>query len=63
MIDQLPAQRPGKVVVVDFGGYMTAPGQDAADWPDGVHLSDTAAVVVGQGWLVPQLVSVWRRDH
>jgi peptidoglycan/LPS O-acetylase OafA/YrhL len=63
MVEQLPAERPGKVVNVDLGGYLAATGKDVADRPDGIHLSDTAAVVVGQGWLVPQLVSVWDHRH
>ena len=63
MIRQLPALRPGKVVVLDLGGYLTASGHDRADRPDGIHLSTTAAVDVGQGWVDPQLAAIWRRQR
>jgi peptidoglycan/LPS O-acetylase OafA/YrhL len=63
MIQQLPSLRPGKVVVLDLGGYLTASGHDHADRPDGIHLSTTAAVDVGQGWVDPQLAAIWRRQR
>ncbi len=59
MIRDLPNERPGKVVVADLGGYLLWTGKDHAYRPDGIHLSDKAAVVVGQGWLVPQLLNIW----
>ncbi len=63
MIRKLPSLRPGKVVVLDLGGYLIAGGHDHADRPDGIHLSTTAAVDVGQGWVDPQLVAIWRRQR
>jgi hypothetical protein len=59
MVLRLPAERPGRVVAVDFGGYLTSRGDDAETRPDGIHLSNTAAVVVGQGWLLPSSRSLW----
>ena len=61
MIRQLPSKRPGRVVVLDLAGHLRASGHDRTDRPDGVHLSTTAAVDVGQGWVDPQLVAIWRR--
>ena len=63
MIRQLPSKRPGKVVVLDLAGHLRTSGQDRTLRPDGVHLSTNAAVDVGQGWLDPQLVAIWRRQH
>jgi peptidoglycan/LPS O-acetylase OafA/YrhL len=59
MVRQLPSERPGKVVVVDFCRYLEAKGHAAAIRPDGIHLSDRAAVEIGQGWFVGQLVDIW----
>ncbi len=63
MIRRLPGERPGKVVVLDLGGHLSASGADHTDRPDGIHLSTTAAVVVGQGWVDPQLAAIWRAQR
>ena len=58
MIRRLPDDRPGQVTVIDLDSYLRGTGKDAELRPDGVHLSNAAAVQIGQGWLDPQLASI-----
>lgn len=59
IIANVAADRPGRVVVVDYGTWLNGQpaGMDAAFRPDGVHLSPEAARTVAD-WLGPQVVAV-----
>ena len=58
IIRQVAADRPGRVLVVDYGSWLDgqAAGMDASFRPDGVHLSPEAARTVAD-WLGPQVVA------
>ena len=61
LLREVAAERPN-LRVVDFAGFLaTAPGGelDRTMRPDGVHLTDAAALQVAQ-WLGPQLVATTR---
>jgi lysophospholipase L1-like esterase len=63
LLREVAAERPS-LVVVDYAGFLgTAPGGelDRTMRPDGVHLTDAAALQVAQ-WLGPQLVAAGRRS-
>jgi peptidoglycan/LPS O-acetylase OafA/YrhL len=61
LIEELPSARPGKVVVLDFAGYLASLHDDAKLRPDHVHLSGPASVAVAHDWLIPNLVKIWRQ--
>ena len=58
IIAKVAADRPGRVVVIDYGAWLNGQpaGMDAAFRPDGVHLSPEAARTVAD-WLGPQVVA------
>jgi peptidoglycan/LPS O-acetylase OafA/YrhL len=60
MIEQLPQERPGKVVVLDLASYLASTGKDAQLRPDGIHLSYNAAGQVARDWLIPELGQIWK---
>jgi len=61
MIKALPAQRPGKVVVVDFAANLAARPDAAAMRPDGIHLSPDASHTVAADFFIPRLAAIWKQ--
>jgi len=61
MIKALPAERPGKVVVVDLAANLAARPDAASMRPDGIHLSPDASHTVADDFLIPRLAVIWNQ--
>jgi hypothetical protein len=61
LIKQLPAARPGKVVVIDLASYLASTGKDREMRPDKIHLSPEASRQVAREYIIPKLDEVWKQ--
>ncbi len=61
MIRGLPAQRPGKVVVIDLAANLSGRPDFESMRADNVHLTPDAADTVANDFLIPRLSTIWKQ--
>ena len=61
LIGELPLHRPGRVAVVDLGGWLMGSGHDPVFRPDGVHLTSEHTPIVGRDFLGPAIRAAYDR--
>jgi peptidoglycan/LPS O-acetylase OafA/YrhL len=64
LIEQLPARRPGRVVVVDLAGWFSSISEeeDARLRPDGIHLTQETSLEVAESFLAGAILDAWRQS-
>jgi hypothetical protein len=59
LIEQLPSERPDKVVVLDLEAWVASTGDPPDLRPDHIHIAPEAAAGMSRQWLIPQLRWLW----
>jgi hypothetical protein len=59
LIGELPAKRPGRVAVVDLGGWLASTGKDVYFRPDGVHFGADEGREASRTWLGPAVIEAY----